>query len=143
MSQYSKHVFVCTGGPYCSYDGDAGELFMRMKRLIAAAGRGDDIRVNKAGCLNQCGHGPMVVVYPEGVWYAGAQAEDAAIIVDEHLLGDRPVERLRFKMPPGTHKDTTSYPAEVIEFKETSEKLDEQRTAARQAMIARTQPVSD
>ena len=64
------------------------------------------------------------------------------IIVDEHLLGDRPVERLRFKMPPGTHKDTTSYPAEVIEFKENSEKLDEQRTAARQAMMARTRPVS-
>ena len=139
MSQFAKHIFVCTGGPYCSFDGDADELFMRLKKRVAAAGHGDDIRVNKAGCLNQCGHGPMVVVYPEGVWYAGVQAEDAAAIVDEHLLGDQPVERLQFKLPPGVHKDVTRYPAEVSEFKAYSEQLDEQRAAARKVALTHIQ----
>jgi (2Fe-2S) ferredoxin len=81
----------------------------------------------------------MVVVYPEGVWYAGVQADDAAAIVDEHLLEDRPVERLLFTLPPGVHKDVTNYPAEVLEFKAYSEQLDEQRAAARKSALARIQ----
>ena len=62
--------------------------------------------------------------------------------MDEHLLGDRPVERLRFKLPPGTHKDVTGYPAEVSNSKRTARQLDEQRAAARKAMMARTRPLS-
>jgi len=52
------------------------------------------VRPNKAGCLDQCGHGATVVVYPDAVWYGGVTPEDIDEIVDEHLIGGRPVERL-------------------------------------------------
>ena len=55
------------------------------------------MRANSSGCLDQCAHGPTVVVYPEGVWYSAKTAEDAREIVREHLVGGRPVERLMLK----------------------------------------------
>jgi len=61
--------------------------------------------VNHAGCLDQCGHGPVVVVYPENVWYTHVSATDAEAIFAEHIVGGQPVERLRFRPPdPGAHK---------------------------------------
>lgn len=135
MSQYAKHVFVCTNGPYCCFDGDPDALFRRMKKRVGATGR-DDIRINKSGCLNQCGHGPMVVVYPEAVWYAGVQAEDADAIVDEHLLGGTPVERLRYAAEPGSHKETSGYAPPVSKFKVVQEALEDERAVARAKALA-------
>ena len=63
--------------------------------FLKASGLGAKIRINKAGCLDQCEHGPTVVVYPEAVWYGHVRTEDAEEIVTEHLVGGRPVERLR------------------------------------------------
>lgn len=56
----------------------------------------DRVRVNNSGCLDQCGNGPMIVVYPEGVWYAGVKVEDVEAIVQEHILNHNPVERLLY-----------------------------------------------
>jgi (2Fe-2S) ferredoxin len=53
-----------------------------------------DVRANAAGCLDACAHGPSVVVYPEGVWYRGVTVADVPEIVEQHLVGGRPVERL-------------------------------------------------
>jgi (2Fe-2S) ferredoxin len=61
---------------------------------VAKAGRHQDIRINKAGCFSQCGNGPMIVVYPENVWYAGVQQSDLQEIVQSHIFGGKPVERL-------------------------------------------------
>ena len=52
-----------------------------------------------ATCLGPCTLGPTVVVYPEGVWYAGVRTEDVPEIVEEHLRNGRPVERLRLRLP--------------------------------------------
>ena len=102
---FERHVFVCTSGDWCpAVDGDGLGVHARLKRLVAEAGLAGRVRVNKSGCLDQCGHGPMVVVYPEGVWYWGVQPEDAEEIVREHLLGGRPVERLRYRNRPGKNK---------------------------------------
>jgi (2Fe-2S) ferredoxin len=70
-------------------------LLTQLKQESKAAGLGGKIRVNQSGCLDQCEHGPVMVVYPEAVWYGHVQPEDAAEIVREHLVGGRPVERLR------------------------------------------------
>jgi (2Fe-2S) ferredoxin len=70
-------------------------LHTRLQQLSREAGLGERVRINKSGCLDQCEHGPTVVVYPEAVWYGNVQPEDAAEIVQEHLIGGRPVERLR------------------------------------------------
>src|SRR6185312_6840751 len=92
---WEKHVFVCTSGKYCpEVDGDGLGVHAALKRQVGAAGLKGRVRVNHSGCMDQCGHGPMVVVYPEAVWYAGVRPEDVEEIVREHLIGGRPVERL-------------------------------------------------
>jgi len=101
MPAFEHHVFVChnsrpQGAPRRSCTAEGGsDLHTRLKQLAKAAGLGHKVRINKAGCLNQCEHGPVVVVYPEAVWYGNVQPEDAAAIVEEHLVGGQPVERLR------------------------------------------------
>jgi (2Fe-2S) ferredoxin len=70
-------------------------LVPQLQMFAKAAGLAGKIRINKAGCLDQCEHGPVMVVYPEAVWYGHVQPEDAEEIVNEHLVGGRPVERLR------------------------------------------------
>jgi (2Fe-2S) ferredoxin len=132
MSQFKKHVFICTYGPYCWYDGDTEALLKRLKRRVAEAGLKDEVRINRSGCLNQCGHGPMVVVYPDDVWYAGVQPDDADQLFDEHILNDQPVERLRFALPPGNNKVTDIYPDAVQAVKQVEKDLDVQREVARQ-----------
>ena len=53
------------------------------------------VRINKAGCLDRCELGPVIVVYPEEVWYTYVDKEDIDEIIDEHLVNGRVVERLR------------------------------------------------
>jgi (2Fe-2S) ferredoxin len=103
---YERHVFVCTSGEWCpAVDGDGIGVHARLKSLVKAAGLSGRVRINRSGCFSQCGHGPMVVVYPEAVWYAGVTPDDCEEILSEHLLGGRPVERLRYRPATmGPHK---------------------------------------
>jgi (2Fe-2S) ferredoxin len=101
LSAFEHHVFVCHNTrpegaprPSCTANGSS-DLHAQLQQLSKAAGLGGKVRINKAGCLDQCEHGPMMVVYPEAVWYGNVRPEDAAAIVEEHLVGGRPVERLR------------------------------------------------
>lgn len=101
MSVFERHLFVCTRGEWCpSIDGDGIGVQAALKDAVAAAGLSERVRVNHAGCFSQCGNGPMVVVYPDDIWYAAVTPDDAAELVSEHLLAGRPVERLRYQ--PGT-----------------------------------------
>ena len=74
----------------------AQEGFDHCKSRVKAeklAGPGG-VRVNKAGCLDRCAGGPVAVVYPEGTWYTYVDKHDIDEIVDSHLIGGKPVERL-------------------------------------------------
>ncbi|MBI4169442.1 MAG: (2Fe-2S) ferredoxin domain-containing protein [Acidobacteria bacterium] len=104
MGQYVRHVFVCTHGEYCPFDG-SGEVHRLLKEQVAARGLKLTVRVNHSGCFNQCGNGPMVVVYPENVWYAGVTPEKARRILEEHIVGGRPVEDLIYRAPQGPNKN--------------------------------------
>ena len=103
MGQYRYHVFVCTEGKTCPTQGSEA-VHAALKQGCRAADLRGLVRVNHAGCMNQCGHGPMVVVYPEDVWYAAVDLEGARRIVAEHLVGGRPVEAYRYVAPPGDNK---------------------------------------
>ena len=101
MAPFERHVFVCQNvrpegapRPSCTKDGKS-DLVPQLQMAAKEAGLAGRIRINKAGCLDQCEHGPTMVVYPEAVWYGQVQPEDAAEIVREHLVAGRPVERLR------------------------------------------------
>jgi (2Fe-2S) ferredoxin len=103
MGQYQHHVFVCTSGKTCPTQ-ESKEVFQALRSAVVDAGIKGQVRVNHSGCLGQCGHGPMVVVYPEDVWYCAVKPTDAARIVTEHLQGGQPVNELLYVAPPGDNK---------------------------------------
>src|SRR5437867_628276 len=116
MGQYDRHVFVCTSGETCPVQGDTEKYVKILRAGVQKANRQGDVRVNKAGCFSQCGHGPMIVVYPENVWYAGVQESDLEEILTSHIVGGYPVERLRYdpgvKGPNKIDVETDPKPAE-------------------------------
>jgi (2Fe-2S) ferredoxin len=107
MSIFEKHVFVCendrdpTDPRGCCKARGAEAFVSTLKKLCRESGLKDKVRVNKAGCLDMCAFGPVVVVYPEGVWYKGVTAADAEEIFREHILANRPVERLLLRSKKG------------------------------------------
>lgn len=100
MSYYRYHVFFCTNeradGAACQ-DHGAKQLRDYAKGRVKALGLAGPggVRVNNAGCMDRCGQGPVMVVYPEAVWYSYASQADVDEIIDEHLQNGRVVERLR------------------------------------------------
>ena len=105
MGQYDRHVFVCTSGETCPEQGDTEKFVKILREGARKAGQPSDVRINKAGCFSQCGHGPMIVVYPDDVWYAGVQEADLQEILTSHIIGGQPVERLRYNPGvPGANK---------------------------------------
>ncbi len=97
MGQYQTHVFVCTSGEDCPTRGDVEQYVKWLRGECLKAGRKTEVRINKAGCFSQCGHGPMIVVYPDDVWYHGVRESDLKEILESHILGGKPVERLRYE----------------------------------------------
>ncbi len=106
MPVFERHVFVCTRGEWCpSVDGDGLGVHAALKAAVRTAELTGRMRVNHSGCFSQCGNGPMVVVYPDGVWYAAVTPADAAEIVESHLIGGKPVGRLGYDPPEeGSHQ---------------------------------------
>jgi len=101
MPNFEHHVFVCTNErdksasrPSCGLEGSK-KLRGHLKDAAKKAGLKHRIRINEASCLDQCEHGPVMVVYPEAVWYGFVSIEDINEIVDNHLVHGKPVERLR------------------------------------------------
>jgi (2Fe-2S) ferredoxin len=101
MASFTKHVFIClnerdksASRPSCGNEGSK-KLKSAFKDAIKDAGLKHEVRANEAGCLDQCEHGPVVVVYPEGVWYGFVQISDVREIVTKHLVSGTAVERLR------------------------------------------------
>jgi (2Fe-2S) ferredoxin len=100
MPKFEHHIFVCgnqrpAGHPRgcCDPLGQAG-LQKLFKEKLAARGLKGKVRANQSGCLDQCEHGPTVVVYPEAVWYGRVTEADIDEIIDSHIVGGKPVERL-------------------------------------------------
>ncbi len=98
--RYERHVFVCEnrrpdGHPRGCCAGRGGvEVKEALKAELKARGLLARVRAHSAGCLDACERGPVMVVYPEGVWYGGVTPEDVPEIVERHLVGGEPVERL-------------------------------------------------
>ena len=99
-SYYERHIFFCLNerknGEACCAQFQAQEAFDRCKGLVKAAGLSGPgkVRVNKAGCLDRCAGGPIVVVYPEAVWYSYVDLHDIDEIVESHLKHGKVVDRL-------------------------------------------------
>jgi len=100
MSKFVHHIFVCVNqrpaeNPRgCCDPQGIGNLQLAFKKELSLRGLKATVRANRAGCLDQCEHGPTVVIYPEGVWYGGVKPEDVAEIIDSHIINKIPVSRL-------------------------------------------------
>jgi (2Fe-2S) ferredoxin len=101
MSYYRHHVFFCcnqraAGEACCNNHGSSATRDYAKGRIKALGlnGKGK-VRINQAGCLDRCEEGPVIVVYPEEIWYTYVDKEDVDEIIEEHLINGRIVERLR------------------------------------------------
>ena len=100
MSYYGHHVFFCVnrrpdGEACCANHASEGmrEYAKQRAKELGIHGEGR-VRINSAGCLDRCELGPVLVVYPEGVWYTYVDKSDIDEIIDEHLMHGRIVARL-------------------------------------------------
>ena len=98
---YEHHVFFCLnqrdGGRPCCADKGAQAAQEHAKSRIKQLnlnGQGK-VRINKAGCLDRCEEGPVLVVYPDAVWYTYVDQADIDEIIDRHVVNGEIVERLR------------------------------------------------
>ncbi|MCS6763209.1 MAG: (2Fe-2S) ferredoxin domain-containing protein [Candidatus Protistobacter heckmanni] len=100
-SHFKHHVFFCLnqrdGGRQCCNDAGPTAAFEHAKVKVHGMGLSGagKVRVNKAGCLDRCEQGPVLVVYPEAVWYTYVDNSDIDEIVESHLVNGKIVERLK------------------------------------------------
>src|SRR5690242_13961142 len=98
MSAYRRHVFICTGR-FCDPEGSAARLYNRLAAMLGElADYTNPCRIKRGTtpCLGVCAGGPILVVYPDGIWYH--HVDDALLerIVEEHLKQNQPVEEAIF-----------------------------------------------
>ncbi|MBI4206999.1 MAG: NAD(P)H-dependent oxidoreductase subunit E [Betaproteobacteria bacterium] len=103
MGYYERHVFFCCNqreaGARCCNNSGSQKMREYAKDRIKAlklSGPGK-VRINQSGCLDRCDRGPVMVVYPEAIWYTYVDKEDIDEIIREHLQHGRIVERLRIQ----------------------------------------------
>jgi (2Fe-2S) ferredoxin len=100
-SHFQHHVFFCLNqredSSACCTDHGAEAAFDHMKASVKKLGLNGQgkVRVNRAGCLDRCGEGPLLVIYPEAIWYTFVDLSDIDEIINEHLQHGRVVKRLQ------------------------------------------------
>lgn len=101
MSYFKHHVFFCSNqrgpGETCCNNHGADALRNYAKDRVKALklNKPGQVRINNAGCLERCDQGPVLVIYPEAVWYTYVDKEDIDEIVEQHLVQGKIVERLK------------------------------------------------
>jgi (2Fe-2S) ferredoxin len=98
MDPYSRHVLICVGA-FCTPDSRGRGLYELLPSLLQREGLlfgPNRVKRGETPCLGVCAGGPIVVVYPEGVWYAGVTPQLLERIVVEHLRDGRVVEEAVF-----------------------------------------------
>ena len=88
------HVLIC-GGTGCTSSGSV-TISDTMKAELEKAGIADEVKVILTGCFGLCALGPIMIVYPEGIFYSAVKVEDVPEIVREHLVKGNIVERLLY-----------------------------------------------
>ena len=100
MSYYQYHVFFCTNkranGEACcgQFNAQAMRDYTKQRTKELGLHKEGKCRINTAGCLNRCAEGPVIVVYPEAIWYTYVDQSDIDEIIESHLINGKPVQRL-------------------------------------------------
>jgi len=100
MIKPEYHIFVCTSSRingtqkgYC-HSNASTEIVTNFMEALEEAGISDKVMVTNTGCFGLCSDGPIVVIYPEGIWYGKVTPEDVEEIVESHLVNGEVVKRL-------------------------------------------------
>ncbi len=100
---YDKHIFICTNqraeGAARKSCGEANGLAIveSFKKKLKERNLPIKLRAQKSGCLDICDFGQTIVIYPEGIFYVGVQLTDIDEIIEEHIINNRIVERLKLE----------------------------------------------
>lgn len=101
MVNLKHHIFVCTS---CRMNGqqkglcyskESVDIVQRLIEAIEDLDLSGEVMITNTGCFGICNQGPIMVVYPEGVWYGAVTEEDIDRIVEQHIINGLPVEELR------------------------------------------------
>ena len=107
MEPFRHHIFVCTqekpeGVTSCPGNG-AWQVLHGLEREVTSQGLDSEVQLTTCGCLGLCDEGPIVIIYPEGVWYHFDSQADIDEILETHLKNGGRVERLMVQpdqLPP-------------------------------------------
>ncbi len=89
LTRMKRHVLICNGGSCMQQGGE--HITQRIRSTISECNLETEIHTTRTRCLGRCDDGPIVVVYPDGVWYKCVGEKAAKKIVKEHLLKERMV----------------------------------------------------
>lgn len=98
QAPYARHVFICTGR-YCDPEAKATGIYRMLAAQLGELSEYDNpVRVKRGvtPCLGVCYNGPLLVVYPDGIWYHSVDEHVLERIVQEHLKENRPVREYIF-----------------------------------------------
>lgn len=100
MNKPKYHILVCTSSRmngvqkgYC-HSKQSVELIAKFMEIIEEEELGSEVFISNTGCFGICEKGPIVVIYPDNVWYGSVSPDDAEAIIEEHIQGGKVVERL-------------------------------------------------
>ena len=102
---YRSHVLVCAGTGCTS--SHSLRIIENFHKKLEETGYDKEVQVIRTGCFGLCAAGPIVVVYPEGIYYSHVKPEDVEEIVNEHIIKGRPVQRLIYKEHDESGVNTT------------------------------------
>ncbi|MBQ4313408.1 MAG: NAD(P)H-dependent oxidoreductase subunit E, partial [Clostridia bacterium] len=136
-----SQVLIC-GGTGCTSSGSK-EIQRVFAEQLEIAGLTEEVKIVQTGCFGLCALGPVVVVYPEGVFYSQVSADDVPVIVNEHLLKGRIVQRLVYDDVPEEVKKQAEASGKTASLSDTAFYKSQKRVALRNCGVINPEVIEE